>query len=89
VVSLPPGLTPLAQLAAQPGKRLRTAGCKLPGGTGGKGFFLADPGTFVTAVPVRGLASPANWEPVLLTGRWLMDDWGGGSLQVEAIDRFK
>jgi DNA-directed DNA polymerase III PolC len=89
VVSLPAGLTPLAQLAAQPGKRLRTAGCKLPGGTGGKGFFLADPGTFVTAVPVRGLASPANWEPVLLTGRWLMDDWGGGSLQVEAIDRFK
>jgi DNA polymerase III alpha subunit len=87
VAGLPQDVLPLAEASKRPGQRVRAAGVRLPGWTGGKGFFLADRADYLTAVLPRGLAAPAAWEPVLATGRWQADAWGGGWLQVEALER--
>ncbi len=79
---LPPGLTPLIDLPSQPGRRLRVAAARLPGWTGGKGYFVGDRSTFVVAIPDPGLPAPRAWESLLLEGRWLEDEWGMGWLQV-------
>jgi len=73
----------LAQAIAQPGRRLRLALTRLPGWTGGKGFFVGDETTYGVAIPSGKLPTPRPWTPLLLTGRWLYDEWGGGWLQVE------
>ncbi len=79
---LPPH-TPLAELPALPGRLLWTAGVRLPGWTGGPGFFLGDGATFVIARGDKTLKSPPPWQPLLVQGRWLDDGWGSGWLQVE------
>jgi hypothetical protein len=76
--------SPLTQAAAQPGQRLRLAVTRLPGWTGGKGFFVSDGATYAVAIPASKLATPRPWTPLLLIGRWLVDEWGGGWVQVEA-----
>lgn len=78
------GCVTLAQAAAQPGRKLRLAVTRLPGWTGGKGFFISDGVTYSVAIPSAKLPTPRPWIPLFLTGRWLYDEWGGGSLQVEA-----
>jgi hypothetical protein len=76
-----PEYTPLRRLPEMTGRRVTTAGARLPGWTGGKGFFLGDGETFVLA---RGAeASPPPWQPVLLRGRWVGDDWGTFWLRVD------
>ncbi len=80
--SHPPGLTPMVDLVTVPGRRVRVAAARLPGWTGGKGYFIGDRRTFVVAIPDPGLPVPRAWQPVLLEGRWLVDEWGMGWLQV-------
>jgi hypothetical protein len=45
------GCTPLAALAGLPRQSVRVIGVRLPGWTGGKGFFLSDRAHFVIAIP--------------------------------------
>jgi hypothetical protein len=78
--------TPLAQAAQTPGKPVRVAGVRLPGWTGGKGFFLDDGAHFVIAVPPKGVANPPVWQPLIAHGRWRRDEWGGGWLEMEAVE---
>jgi DNA-directed DNA polymerase III PolC len=77
----------LRQLALHRGRQITTAGVRLPGWTGGQGFFLGDGDTFVTAKGEWArLALPA-WQPLLVRGRWLGDQWGSAWLQIDGIEQ--
>ncbi len=85
------GCTPLAAIAHMPRQTLprpavQVAGVRLPGWTGGKGFFLSDRTHFCIAIPPRGSSNPPAWAVVRLRGRWLEDEWGSGWLQIEQIE---
>jgi len=77
------GCSTLTQAAAQPGRRLRLALTRLPGWTGGRGFFVSDGVTYAVAIPTGKLSTPRPWTPLLINGRWASDEWGGSWLQVE------
>ena len=77
--------TPLRDLPRHPNRSVTVVGVRLPGWTGGKGFFLDDGQSYVIAVPAGKIASPKVWQPVTVRGRWQSDPWGGGVLMVEEI----
>ena len=80
-----PAHTPLSELSAFPGRPLLTAGVRLPGWTGGPGFFLGDGVTFVIARGDKAAKHPAHWQPLLVHGRWSGDGWGTAWLEVEEL----
>jgi DNA-directed DNA polymerase III PolC len=80
-----PAAAALTALASQPGRPATVAGYRLPGWTGGRGFYLSDGRTFVVAVEREGLAKPSPWQPILAHGRWQRDQWDTEWLQVEEI----
>ncbi len=80
-----PAATALGDLPSQPGQPVTVAGYRLPGWTGGRGFYLSDGQTFAVAVEREGLTKPGPWQPILARGRWLRDQWGAEWLQVEEI----
>ena len=82
---LPPHL-PLARLPQQPGQRVTVCGVRLPGWTGGQGFFLSDGDTFVTARDDAGRGAPTPWQPLVAHGRWMVDEWGTAWFQVEELE---
>jgi DNA polymerase-3 subunit alpha len=59
---------------------------RLPGWTGGPGYFLGDQQTFVVARADESLESPKAWIPLKIRGRWLKDEWGTRWLQVEKLE---
>jgi DNA polymerase-3 subunit alpha len=63
----------LRDLPDTPGRTVSVAGVRLPGWTGGPGYFLGDGDSFVI---VRGTDRPATWQPVALEGRWQRDAFG-------------
>jgi DNA polymerase-3 subunit alpha len=75
----------LADLPQRVNRTVTVAGVRLPGWTGGKGFFLDDGTTYVVAVPAEKITTPKTWQPVQVHGRWQVDGWGGGRLVVEGI----
>lgn len=79
--------TPLAAVPAAPRQFVQVLGTRLPGWTGGKGFFLSDGARFCIAIPPRGVSSPPSWSVVRIRGRWLEDEWGGGWLQIETMEQ--
>jgi DNA polymerase III alpha subunit len=81
-----PDHAPLDRLSELPGQRLTVAGVRLPGWTGGRGFFLSDGHTFVVARPDPSHSAPDPWQPLLVRGRWLSDEWGSTWLQVEEME---
>jgi DNA-directed DNA polymerase III PolC len=78
---------PLRRLAEMPGQRVTVAGVRLPGWSGGQGFYLGDGETFVVARTDPARPAPAPWRPVVVRGRWLDDEWRGSWLQVEEMER--
>ena len=64
---------------------LTVAGSRLPGWSGGPGFFLGDGRSFIIVRGDDGLQKPEPWLPLLLHGRWLVDEWGSGWLQIEEM----
>jgi hypothetical protein len=64
---------------------LTVAGTRLPGWTGGPGFFLGDGRKFVIVQGDERLEKPEPWLPLLLRGRWRIDEWGSGWLQAEEL----
>ncbi len=85
-----PEHVPLRRLQELPGMLVAVAGVRLPGWTGGDGFFLWDGETWVIARVGEGREKPAPWESVVLRGRWVSDEWGTFWLQVErwgSVDR--
>lgn len=81
------GCISLAEVVTTPRQVVQVMGMRLPGWTGGKGFFLSDGERFCIAVPPRGVSNPPPWATVCIRGRWLEDEWGGGWLQIEQIER--
>jgi DNA-directed DNA polymerase III PolC len=82
------GYTALRQLPAaeSPRQWVTTAGVRLPGWTGGQGFFLGDGETFVIVRGEPDQQAPPPWQPLLVAGRWLGDEWGTFWLQAEGIE---
>lgn len=81
---LPPHL-PLRRLPEQPGRRVTVAGVRLPGRTGGQGFFLSDNDTFVTTRGDAAIHAPPPWQPLVARGCWTGDEWGAAWFQVDEI----
>jgi DNA-directed DNA polymerase III PolC len=79
---LPVDSISLRRLQETAGQAVTVTGVRLPGRTGGQGFYLSDGETFVVARDPSDEA-PRPWQPLLLRGRWLGDEWGNSWLQVE------
>jgi hypothetical protein len=77
----------LAAVAATLRQPVQVRGIRLPGWTGGKGFFLSDGVHYCIAIPPRGVTNPPPWTVVRISGRWLADEWGGGWLQIEQMEK--
>jgi hypothetical protein len=78
--------TPVGALVERPGQNMVAAGFRLPGWTGGPGFFLGDGLDFVIVKAGRNQKAPAAWRPLLVHGRWVNDEWGGGWFQATQIE---
>lgn len=87
----------LAAARQAPGRSVTLHGVRLPGWTGGKGWFLAvddlavedravhdGVGRYDYAVAIvdQAAANPRPWRPVVVRGTWQQDSWGNGWLQV-------
>jgi len=83
VVERLPEYVPLCDLPEIGGRAVTTVGVRLPGWTGLEGFYLWDGTMWVIVKGLEKLAS--SWEPLLVRGRWMVDEWRMGWLQaVEA-----
>jgi DNA-directed DNA polymerase III PolC len=82
VQDLPP--LKLGGLATQQATSVTVAGVRLPGWTGGKGWFLGDEQHYVMAITPKGMANPRPWRPIQVQGRWIRDEWGDCWLQVDS-----
>jgi DNA polymerase-3 subunit alpha len=71
-----PEYVPLKELSDFEGEWLSTVGVRLPGWTGGHGFFFGDRETFIIAQLERGKSQPPTWQPQLLRGQWIGDGMG-------------
>lgn len=82
---LPPH-TSLADAMGSTGRSLIVPGIRLPGWTGGPGFFLGDGRTRVLAHTPRGGKNPPPFQPLLVHGWWHLDEWGWGCLQATKVE---
>ncbi|MCL4870609.1 MAG: DNA polymerase III subunit alpha [Anaerolineae bacterium] len=82
---------PLSQLAQQHGQKVLIAGYRLPGWTGGDGFYLGDGSDYVVVKPDRAMKmrqssrTPKPWQPVGVRGRVVTDEWDDHWFAAEAI----
>ncbi len=68
------------------GQRTTIAGVRLPGWTGGRGFFVGDGDDFVVVRPLRGLNQKVErWRPLRFSGVWREDEWGDGWFEAEQV----
>ena len=67
------------------GNPVTVLGYRLPGWTGGVGFYLGDGQDFVLARGGESLKAPPSWQPVVIRGRWLSDVFGTAWLQVDRL----
>jgi DNA-directed DNA polymerase III PolC len=66
------------------------AGTRLPGWTGGKGFYFGDGDDFIVVKTVRGLNHKVErWQPIRLTGIWREDEWGNGWFEAEQVEKLE
>jgi DNA-directed DNA polymerase III PolC len=77
--------TPLAALADSRGRPTAAAGVRLPGWTGGPGFYMGDGDTFVIVRAEKTAKHPPPWQPLLVKGRWAGDGWGSFWLHADQI----
>jgi DNA polymerase III alpha subunit len=102
VLGLPVSVTPLDTLAERPaaaaplsnlpgtgGQPVTVVGYRLPGWTGGAGFYLGNGESFVLARGGESFKSPPVWQPVKIRGRWQRDAFGTGWLQIERLARLQ
>ena len=89
VTDLPGRTTPLADLVDHPGQVVTVVGYRLPGWTGGAGFYLGDGQSFVVAWGSETLRTPPTWQPVAIQGRWRQDAFGTGWLQVDRLAKLE
>jgi DNA polymerase III alpha subunit len=79
------------QLPATSGRRVSIRAYRLPGWTGGSGYFVSDGKSYIQmrmsreGGPARGGRMPV-WRPFRLTGRWVKDEWQGSWFQADAVE---
>jgi DNA polymerase III alpha subunit len=78
----PDGCCPLDKLGETGGRLVEVVGFRLPGWTGGPGFFLSDGRHYLIARLPQGAKSPKAWAIARGRGRWRGDAWGGGWLEL-------
>jgi hypothetical protein len=72
-----PRHVPLRHLPETRGRPVAVAGVRLPGWTGGEGFYLWDGDSWAIVRADRSAPPrPAVWRPLLLHGHWVADSWG-------------
>jgi DNA-directed DNA polymerase III PolC len=80
---------PLRQLSQHKNQTAVVLGSRIPGWTGGKGFYLGDGDSFEMVIPDPHVIGDGQerspWQPLRLSGRWREDEWGGGWFQAERI----
>jgi len=79
---------PLRYLPRLLNQQTTIAGVRLPGWTGGSGFFVADGNDFVIArldKRVQIGSKIRSWQPMRLSGFWRQDEWGGGFFAAGAV----
>ena len=79
------GLTPLRRLPERGGVSERTAGFRLPGWTGGPGYFVGDGDSYIIVRAPEDQKAPAPWHPLLLVGRWQTDAWGSSWFAADSV----
>jgi DNA polymerase III alpha subunit len=79
-------VTPISQLPSQMGNMVTITGSRLPGWTGGKGFYFGDGTGYIPVLGIdeKGLKA---WQPIRLVGRLLRDKWGNIGFQVKTYSR--
>lgn len=75
----------LRHLPDHPNQAVSTVGFRLPGWTGGEGFFLGDGDTFILARLEKRRPMPSVWQPLLLHGFWQADERSGQGFGVEGL----
>ena len=79
----PAEAVPLRDLPQTRGRLVTIAGWRLPGWTGGRGFYFGDGDSFVVVrEAAEGEKVRKSWQPVVINGRWRSDEWGNGVFQV-------
>jgi len=73
----------LAALPHSETQLVEVCAVRLPGWTGGEGFFIGDENSYVVA-RAEG-AAPRTWEALKLQGRWRTDAWGSEWFQVQQV----
>ena len=72
------------------GRLVTALAARVPGWPGGPGFFMGDGDSFEIARPGKGLAAEKirwpSWRPMRLSGRWRVDEWGGGWFEIESYE---
>ena len=76
---------PLTELPKHPGIKISTVGVRLPGWTGGDGFFLGDQTTYINTQREGGGPLPKPWTPIQAQGSWIGDGMGNDWFQIESI----
>jgi hypothetical protein len=79
---------PLRRLPELLNRPVTTVGVRLPGWTGGSGFFLGDGDTFIVVKVSKSAAGKGKrplWQPLRMRGRWRSDEWGSGWFQAEEM----
>ncbi|MBK8984984.1 MAG: DNA polymerase III subunit alpha [Chloroflexi bacterium] len=77
---------PIRRLPQSRGQLVRIAGARLPGWTGGKGYFLDDGDDFVVVQGVERGDLPVG-VAVVLDGRYRHDEWGTAWFQAAAVQK--
>ncbi|MBK6326489.1 MAG: DNA polymerase III subunit alpha [Chloroflexi bacterium] len=75
---------PIRRLAESRGQLVSIAGARLPGWTGGKGYFLDDGDDFVIVQGLEKGALPVG-EVVVVDGRYRHDEWGAAWFQATSV----
>jgi hypothetical protein len=83
-----PTIRKVSAVDREPGKSMLVAGYRIPGWSGGNGFFLADADQYIqvkvdTPKGTRAIF-PKIWKPIVLDGNWEEDKWGMGWLTVRS-----
>jgi DNA polymerase-3 subunit alpha len=89
-IEIPEDVTPLSRLPEFINSRVVVIGTRLPGWTGGKGFFFSDGKTFVNVImdqdAMANREKPPVWTLFRLSGRWRVDEWGSGWFQADEME---
>ena len=80
-----PDHVPLRRVRETDGRSITVVGIRLPGWTGGVGFYLWDGEVCVVVRTRDSRKLPAPWQPLILRGHCVSDEWGTHWLQIQEV----